>query len=311
MSYFGRAEQYNNWVSGTTGIPPPPPVPYKSLTNLAAAHLAKHEKARNVGKSERPSETIDGDNSEWDDSTARSISPAREQDGLIEVERPTWVALVILTQLIVPDLAIHLVPALDVGSHPPVPFTMNPDACQAINMMISSIWGEGVVITVPVLRFEPNIYAPLEIGGPTRVLEGLAVVTQVHSASSTDRRERRILRDKETFQTEDPMTCLKLGLSHLFEPFPGMSGMYLNQSRCLRAVLPAGSSSQSLGTERHQRSLTRGENHSHKSNRHHRTNHLTPSPIYIGKNHRSSSTLTLHRRRQPSLLDVFKGMFHN
>jgi len=122
----------------------------------------------------------------------------------VEVERPTWVAVVQLTQLLSPDLARDLQLALCVGQSPLRGLALSQDATEALYRMITLIWGDSTLV-VPMVKFVPFSVDEYGLPCPGKVYEmisitpHLPVFVQRVEVSTCSPLEKRILNVKQSF----------------------------------------------------------------------------------------------------------------
>jgi len=135
----------------------------------------------------------------------------------VEVERPTWVAVVQLTQLLSPDLARDLQLALYVGQSPLRGLALSQDATEALYRMITLIWGDSTLV-VPMVKFVPFSVDEYGLPCPGKVYEmisitpHLPVFVQRVEVSTCSPLEKRILNVKQSFTHASPSQVVEQGV---------------------------------------------------------------------------------------------------
>jgi len=135
----------------------------------------------------------------------------------VEVERPTWVAVVQLTQLLSPDLARDLQLALCVGQYPLRGLALSQDATEALYRMITLIWGDSTLV-VPMVKFVPFSVDEYGLPCPGKVYEmisitpHLPVFVQRIEVSTCSPLEKRILNVKQSFTSATSSQVVEQGI---------------------------------------------------------------------------------------------------
>jgi hypothetical protein len=134
-----------------------------------------------------------------------------------EVERPTWLTLVTLTQLLTPELTDSIAPALAIGVYPIRGISISQPAAEALSYMIKLIWGSSEII-VPIVRQvafsvdDNGLPCPGKVYTPIQLCLGLLVSVQVLEVSTCSPMEKRVLNAKQSYGSGAPFDTMKLGM---------------------------------------------------------------------------------------------------
>jgi len=148
--------------------------------------------------------------------------------GLVaEVERPTWIALIKLVQLLSPDLYRGLQPALNIGQVPIKGILLQEEEADALEFMCRKVWGDQDLI-MPIVRYKTycvdydGFVSPTLTHPPILVCPRPSISVVVIEATTCSPYEKRILNAKEKVSQVSPDDALGLGCRLA-------SGTYSNQ----------------------------------------------------------------------------------
>jgi hypothetical protein len=131
----------------------------------------------------------------------------------ISVDRPTWVAMVKFCQLLNPADFVHLNHALSIGSVMPA-LPIDKERVEILNKMIELVWGDDLVIIVPMVVTAAEIgnqRAPNGMTPPKTPVSGLNVRTQQVIVTERDVLEKVIGKAKSDYKYMGPSDCIEAG----------------------------------------------------------------------------------------------------
>lgn len=131
----------------------------------------------------------------------------------VSVDRPTWVAMVKLCQLLNPADFVHLNHALSIGSVIPA-LPIDKQRVEILNKMIELIWGDDLVIIVPMVVTAAEIgnqRAPNGMTPSKTPVAGLNVRTQQVVVTESDVLEKVIGKAKSDYKYMGPVDCIEAG----------------------------------------------------------------------------------------------------
>jgi hypothetical protein len=131
----------------------------------------------------------------------------------VSVDRPTWVAMVKLCQLLNPADFVHLNHALSIGSVIPA-LPIDEQRVDILNKMIELIWGDDLVVIVPMVVTSAEIgnqRAPNGMTPPKTPVAGLNVRTQQVVVTEGDVLEKVIGKAKSDYKYMGPIDCIEAG----------------------------------------------------------------------------------------------------
>jgi len=132
---------------------------------------------------------------------------------LISTDRPTWVAMVKLCQLLNPADFVHLNHALSIGSVIPA-LPIDDQRVTILNKMIELIWGNNLVLAIPMVVTAAEIgnqRIPNGMTPPKTPVFGLNVRTQQIIVNEGDVLERVIGKVKSNYKFQGPTECVEAG----------------------------------------------------------------------------------------------------
>jgi hypothetical protein len=156
----------------------------------------------------------------WENPPSATTLPLDLQsaDGLTEgvefvsVDRPLFLSLINLVQLMEPRLYLAINPLLMIGTLNPNISDVNEDVVDPVNDMIESIWGKRTLLVVPiVLESGQGLVAVKR--GMEHPVKGLRVATKTVTASIGNRTEQAIIQVKAEFKHQDVIDCIESGRS--------------------------------------------------------------------------------------------------
>lgn len=130
------------------------------------------------------------------------------------LDRPTWVAVVTLCQLLCPEDFTGLEPAMTIGTFSPASGLIQSSA-DILVKMIETIWGEGASLVVPIVttageHLDPDL-AGYGIG--IKPFMNLPIETRLVPVSSTSSFERAVGQVKSTYKSLSPVQVIAAGRS--------------------------------------------------------------------------------------------------
>jgi hypothetical protein len=181
-------------------VPIPPPLPYQPNSR---------EDRRGPASVHRPMtpET-------WEQTVATSAEDEPEKkvdtDKIESIDRPLFISLVNMVQLMEPALYLALNPLMLIGSVSPPSVEVPSTAISSVNDMIAQIWGEGTTLGISLVFEKSNPAFPR---GFVRPVEGLNVMTKVIVASPQSDAEAAALVVKSSYKHLDAFECIEAGRS--------------------------------------------------------------------------------------------------
>lgn len=149
----------------------------------------------------------------WDrDSDPGDITRGRNPETLdmVSVDRPVFLSMIRLLQLMSPQLYMELNPLLRIGTPRPEIPTVSKDALATVNDMIKTLWGGDKLIVIPmVLQIDSNSSTRRETDQP---VQGLNVRTKVIVAAESGIIEKEISVVKSRYRFQDADDCIRSGL---------------------------------------------------------------------------------------------------
>lgn len=137
------------------------------------------------------------------------VSTQQVQNNPESVDRPLFLSVLNVTQLLEPDLYFSLNPLGLIGTLAPEIPHICKEAIDALNDMIASIWEKDTDIAIPILV--PGGHLDNSERGYVRPVQGLRVLTRVVSVSSSTRTEDAILEVKSNYKYQDFLDCIEAG----------------------------------------------------------------------------------------------------
>lgn len=155
------------------------------------------------------SEHLGSENGTWSGYT--QPSPPTHRRNLVSVDRPVWITMVKLCQLLNPSDYIHLNHALSIGSVIPS-LPIDSDQVEQLNKMIELIWGLDAVLAIPLVISGRNRGAQgSSLSAPKYPVPGLKVCTQQVSVDNEDLIDRVVGGIKAEYKFQDPIECIEAG----------------------------------------------------------------------------------------------------
>lgn len=131
----------------------------------------------------------------------------------VSIDRPTWVAMVKFCQLLNPADFVHLNHALAIGSVIPA-LPIDTSRVEILNKMIELVWGEDLVLIIPMVVTSSEIgnqRMPNGVTPPKTPVNGLNVRTQQVTVNEGDVLERVIGKTKSDYKYLGPTECMESG----------------------------------------------------------------------------------------------------
>jgi hypothetical protein len=129
----------------------------------------------------------------------------------VSIDRPIFLTLLNLVQMMEPKMFLELNPLSLVGSIDPEIPEINGEALEFVNDMISAIWDQETDIAIPILYNGESALSARR--GYTRPVQGLSVLTRMVRSSAGNQTERAMLDVKERYKEMEMMECMEAGRS--------------------------------------------------------------------------------------------------
>jgi hypothetical protein len=139
------------------------------------------------------------------------------------IDRPVWLAAVTLCQLLNPADYIHLNHALAIGSTIPV-LPIDDSRVEILNKFIDIVWGEGVVLVVPIVvtSHETSGRQPyLGLVHPKTPVPGLRVTTRQVMVEAGEVIDEVVGQIKSEYKHQGPSECVTAGCNLLLSSIMG------------------------------------------------------------------------------------------
>jgi hypothetical protein len=139
---------------------------------------------------------------------------ACDSDGLIpiSIDRPVYLSLINLVQLMEPRMFLALNPLMLIGTLTHEVNDISEDAIDSVNDMIESIWGKRIYLIVPIVLEPAKGLLPIK-RGVNYPVQGLKVATKVVATAPENRAEEAIVGVKADFKHQDIFECIESGRS--------------------------------------------------------------------------------------------------
>jgi len=212
---------------------------------------------------------------------------------LISIDRPLYLSLINLVQLMEPKLYLAINPLMMIGTLNPEIHGIQEETIDPVNDMIESIWGKRVLLVVPIV-LEPSQGLPPVRRGMDYPVDGLRVATKVVATVPGSATEHAIVTIKAGYKLQDVVDCIESGRSIIkltllgkLVTTPSRSAMASTQR--LRSDVPFEQESKARERSRH-RSRSRHGNKRHLSK--HRDHRSSPdASIYSTEERRPDTKL--------------------